>query len=119
LWEGPTLCGRGLLDLSLKSSPVLQYQIRSLESQKRQQEQVLRRKTQEVSALRRRARPASDRVARWNQNTTVTDSGADFTAGASEPEGGRSVSGLVRQWNNKNHGGGEPAEGEDGTRVIG
>uniref|UniRef100_A0AAQ4PJ06 Kinesin family member 21B n=1 Tax=Gasterosteus aculeatus aculeatus TaxID=481459 RepID=A0AAQ4PJ06_GASAC len=62
-----------------------EYQIRSLESQKRQQEQVLRRKTQEVSALRRLAKPMSDRVAgrvaRWNQATAVPDSGAELSAG--------------------------------------
>ncbi|XP_034388462.1 kinesin-like protein KIF21B isoform X3 [Cyclopterus lumpus] len=107
-----------------------EYQIRALESQKRQQEQVLRRKTQEVSALRRLAKPMSDRVAgrvaRWNQNTTVTDSGAEFTpsitASGSEPDPGRTVSGLVRQWNNKNNVFGYLAESEglvDGTRVIG
>ncbi|XP_040059466.2 kinesin-like protein KIF21B isoform X3 [Gasterosteus aculeatus] len=106
-----------------------EYQIRSLESQKRQQEQVLRRKTQEVSALRRLAKPMSDRVAgrvaRWNQATAVPDSGAELSAGttasSSEPESGRSVSGLVRQWNNKNNVFGYLAESEgsmDGTRVI-
>uniref|UniRef100_A0A4W6C944 Kinesin family member 21B n=1 Tax=Lates calcarifer TaxID=8187 RepID=A0A4W6C944_LATCA len=56
-----------------------EYQIRALESQKRQQELVLRRKTQEVTALRRLAKPMSDRVAgrvaRWNQTPPVTDSG--------------------------------------------
>uniref|UniRef100_A0A7N8XSV0 Kinesin family member 21B n=1 Tax=Mastacembelus armatus TaxID=205130 RepID=A0A7N8XSV0_9TELE len=88
-----------------------EYQIRALESQKRQQELVLRRKTQEVTALRRLAKPMSDRVAgrvaRWNQTPAVTDSGADLsastTASSSEPETGRTVSGLVRQWNNKNN----------------
>uniref|UniRef100_A0A8B9RN53 Kinesin family member 21B n=1 Tax=Astyanax mexicanus TaxID=7994 RepID=A0A8B9RN53_ASTMX len=40
-----------------------EYQIRALESQKRQQEIVLRRKTQEVTALRRMAKPMSERVA--------------------------------------------------------
>uniref|UniRef100_A0A8C4HBU9 Kinesin family member 21B n=1 Tax=Dicentrarchus labrax TaxID=13489 RepID=A0A8C4HBU9_DICLA len=61
-----------------------EYQIRALESQKRQQELVLRRKTQEVTALRRLAKPMSDRVAgrvaRWNHNPTVTDSGAELSA---------------------------------------
>uniref|UniRef100_A0A8C4H0T8 Kinesin family member 21B n=1 Tax=Dicentrarchus labrax TaxID=13489 RepID=A0A8C4H0T8_DICLA len=88
-----------------------EYQIRALESQKRQQELVLRRKTQEVTALRRLAKPMSDRVAgrvaRWNHNPTVTDSGAELsastTASSSEPETARTVSGLVRQWNNKNN----------------
>ncbi|XP_074528947.1 kinesin-like protein KIF21B isoform X2 [Halichoeres trimaculatus] len=107
-----------------------EYQIRALESQKRQQEQVLRRKTQEVTALRRLAKPMSDRVAgrvaRWNQTPSVTDSGAELsastTASSSEPETGRTVSGLVRQWNNKNNGFGYLGESEgsmDGTRVIG
>uniref|UniRef100_A0A669B9C9 Kinesin family member 21B n=1 Tax=Oreochromis niloticus TaxID=8128 RepID=A0A669B9C9_ORENI len=89
-----------------------EYQIRALESQKRQQELVLRRKTQEVTALRRLAKPMSDRVAgrvaRWNQTPPVTDSGAELsastTASSSEPETARTVSGLVRQWNNKNTG---------------
>ncbi|XP_053723895.1 kinesin-like protein KIF21B isoform X2 [Synchiropus splendidus] len=107
-----------------------EYQIRALESQKRQQEMVLRRKTQEVTALRRLAKPMSDRVAgrvaRWNQVASVSDSGAELsastTASSSEPENGRTVSGLVRQWNNKNSGYGYLAESEgsmDGTRVIG
>ncbi|XP_074486463.1 kinesin-like protein KIF21B isoform X4 [Sebastes fasciatus] len=107
-----------------------EYQIRALESQKRQQEQVLRRKTQEVTALRRLAKPMSDRVAgrvaRWNHSPPATDSGAEFsastTASSSEPETGRSVSGLVRQWNNKNNVIGYLAESEgsmDGSRVIG
>ncbi|XP_034022865.1 kinesin-like protein KIF21B isoform X2 [Thalassophryne amazonica] len=106
-----------------------EYQIRALESQKRQQELVLRRKTQEVTALRRLAKPMSDRVggrvARWNQPPSVTDSGAEFsasTASSSEPEAVRSVSGLVRQWNNKNNIYGYLAESEgnmDGTGLIG
>uniref|UniRef100_A0A8D3D796 Kinesin family member 21B n=1 Tax=Scophthalmus maximus TaxID=52904 RepID=A0A8D3D796_SCOMX len=58
-----------------------EYQIRALESQKRQQELVLRRKTQEVTALRRLAKPMSERVAgrvaRWNKASLGTDSGAD------------------------------------------
>uniref|UniRef100_A0A7N6BG19 Kinesin motor domain-containing protein n=1 Tax=Anabas testudineus TaxID=64144 RepID=A0A7N6BG19_ANATE len=56
----------------------------SLESQKRQQELVLRRKTQEVTALRRLTKPMSDRVAgrvaRWNQPPSLTDSGAELSA---------------------------------------
>uniref|UniRef100_A0A8D3A1W9 Kinesin family member 21B n=1 Tax=Scophthalmus maximus TaxID=52904 RepID=A0A8D3A1W9_SCOMX len=88
-----------------------EYQIRALESQKRQQELVLRRKTQEVTALRRLAKPMSERVAgrvaRWNKASLGTDSGAELsastTASSSEPDTGRTVSGLVRQWNNKNN----------------
>lgn len=107
-----------------------QYQIRALESQKRQQELVLRRKTQEVTALRRLAKPMSDRVAgrvaRWNHSPSVTDSGADLSAStaasSSEAETGRTVSGLVRQWNNRNNVMGYMGESEgsmDGTKVIG
>lgn len=109
---------------------VHQYQIRALESQKRQQELVLRRKTQEVTALRRLAKPMSDRVAgraaRWNQSPSVTDSGAELSAStaasSSEAETGRTVSGLVRQWNNRNNVMGYMGESEgsmDGTKVIG
>uniref|UniRef100_A0A665WV28 Kinesin motor domain-containing protein n=1 Tax=Echeneis naucrates TaxID=173247 RepID=A0A665WV28_ECHNA len=76
-----------------------EYQIRALESQKRQQELVLRRKTQEVTALRRLAKPMSDRVAgrvaRWNQTPSAPDSGAELsastTASCSEPETGHWV----------------------------
>uniref|UniRef100_A0AAQ5ZBG7 Kinesin motor domain-containing protein n=1 Tax=Amphiprion ocellaris TaxID=80972 RepID=A0AAQ5ZBG7_AMPOC len=91
-----------------------EYQIRALESQKRQQELVLRRKTQEVTALRRLAKPMSDRVAgrvaRWNQTPPVTDSGAELsactTASSSEPEtklqrkpaGLGSVAAAGRKW---------------------
>ncbi|KAG7255223.1 hypothetical protein CRUP_018904 [Coryphaenoides rupestris] len=106
-----------------------EYQIRALESQKRQQELVLRRKTQEVTALRRLAKPMSERVAgrvgsRWGQPPLPpppppppqqVDSGAELSAGTantaaaaaavtggSEAEsGGRTVSGMVRQWNSK------------------
>uniref|UniRef100_A0A665WTR4 Kinesin motor domain-containing protein n=1 Tax=Echeneis naucrates TaxID=173247 RepID=A0A665WTR4_ECHNA len=82
-----------------------EYQIRALESQKRQQELVLRRKTQEVTALRRLAKPMSDRVAgrvaRWNQTPSAPDSGAELsastTASCSEPETARTVSGLKLQ----------------------
>ncbi|XP_051932196.1 kinesin-like protein KIF21B isoform X2 [Hippocampus zosterae] len=107
-----------------------EFQIRALESQKRQQELVLRRKTQEVTALRRLAKPMSDRVAgrvaRWNQTAPISDSGVELsastTASSSEPESGKTVSGLVRQWNNKNNGFGYLGESEgtmDGTRVVG
>uniref|UniRef100_A0A8D3DF20 Kinesin family member 21B n=1 Tax=Scophthalmus maximus TaxID=52904 RepID=A0A8D3DF20_SCOMX len=76
-----------------------EYQIRALESQKRQQELVLRRKTQEVTALRRLAKPMSERVAgrvaRWNKASLGTDSGAELsastTASSSEPDTGRTM----------------------------
>uniref|UniRef100_A0A674B1M8 Kinesin family member 21B n=1 Tax=Salmo trutta TaxID=8032 RepID=A0A674B1M8_SALTR len=62
-----------------------EYQIRSLESQKRQQELVLRRKSQEVTALRRLAKPMSGRMARRLQ---PLDSGAELSASttSSEPD---------------------------------
>uniref|UniRef100_A0AAR2JCM1 Kinesin motor domain-containing protein n=1 Tax=Pygocentrus nattereri TaxID=42514 RepID=A0AAR2JCM1_PYGNA len=79
-----------------------EYQIRALESQKRQQEIVLRRKTQEVTALRRLAKPMSERVAgRVSRRQPSLDSGAELSASttttSSEPESSRSVSSIVRQ----------------------
>uniref|UniRef100_A0A4W4EQ43 Kinesin motor domain-containing protein n=1 Tax=Electrophorus electricus TaxID=8005 RepID=A0A4W4EQ43_ELEEL len=83
-----------------------EYQIRALESQKRQQELVLRRKTQEVTALRRLTKPMSERVAgRLVRRVPSLDSGAELSAGtttstaSSEPETTRTVAGIVRQWN--------------------
>uniref|UniRef100_A0AAZ3PHB4 Kinesin motor domain-containing protein n=1 Tax=Oncorhynchus tshawytscha TaxID=74940 RepID=A0AAZ3PHB4_ONCTS len=62
-----------------------EYQIRSLESHKCQQELVLRRKSQEVTALRRLAKPLSGRMARRLQ---PPDSGAELSPSttSSEPE---------------------------------
>uniref|UniRef100_H3BE86 Kinesin-like protein KIF21B n=1 Tax=Latimeria chalumnae TaxID=7897 RepID=H3BE86_LATCH len=80
-----------------------EFQIRALESQKRQQELILRRKTQEVSALRRLAKPMSDQVAgKLIRKQPLLDSGAELSASttSSEPESGnRSVSSIVKQWN--------------------
>ncbi|KAJ8265831.1 hypothetical protein COCON_G00149300 [Conger conger] len=81
-----------------------EYQIRALESQKRQQELVLRRKTQEVTALRRMSKPMSDRVAgRVARRLQPLDSGAELSASttSSEPESARTVSSIVHQWNSK------------------
>lgn len=82
-----------------------EFQIRALESQKRQQEIVLRRKTQEVSALRRLAKPMSERVAgRVGLKPPNMDSGAEVSASTTSSEaesGARSVSSIVRQWNRK------------------
>uniref|UniRef100_A0A8B9LRK2 Kinesin family member 21B n=1 Tax=Astyanax mexicanus TaxID=7994 RepID=A0A8B9LRK2_ASTMX len=77
-----------------------EYQIRALESQKRQQEIVLRRKTQEVTALRRMAKPMSERVAgRVSRRQPSLDSGAELSASttttSSEPETSRSVSSIT------------------------
>uniref|UniRef100_A0AAZ3SSS2 Kinesin motor domain-containing protein n=1 Tax=Oncorhynchus tshawytscha TaxID=74940 RepID=A0AAZ3SSS2_ONCTS len=62
-----------------------EYQIRSLESHKCQQELVLRRKSQEVTALRRLAKPLSGRMARRLQ---PPDSGAELSPSttSSEPD---------------------------------
>lgn len=106
----------------------MQYQIRALESQKRQQEIVLRRKTQEVTALRRMAKPMSERVAgRAFRRPPSLDSGAELSAStttstttSSEPESSRSVSSIVRQWNNKLNGYLGESEGSGGglTRLA-
>ncbi|KAG7319158.1 hypothetical protein KOW79_017632 [Hemibagrus wyckioides] len=99
-----------------------EYQIRALESQKRQQEIVLRRKTQEVTALRRLAKPMSERVAgRASRRPANLDSGIELSAStttstttSSEPESSRSVSSIVRQWNNKLNGYLGESEGSGG-----
>uniref|UniRef100_K7GIN5 Kinesin family member 21B n=1 Tax=Pelodiscus sinensis TaxID=13735 RepID=K7GIN5_PELSI len=99
------------------------FQIRALESQKRQQEIVLRRKTQEVSALRRLAKPMSDRVAgRASQKPALLDSGGGGPPGttSSDPESGsRSVSSIVRQWNRKiDNFQGDPSPSMNGARPV-
>ncbi|XP_072521494.1 kinesin-like protein KIF21B isoform X3 [Salminus brasiliensis] len=101
-----------------------EYQIRALESQKRQQEIVLRRKTQEVTALRRMAKPMSERVAgRVARRQPSLDSGAELSASttttSSEPETSRSVSSIVRQWNTKLNGYlGESEGSRGGSRLA-
>ncbi|XP_017568342.1 kinesin-like protein KIF21B isoform X5 [Pygocentrus nattereri] len=100
-----------------------EYQIRALESQKRQQEIVLRRKTQEVTALRRLAKPMSERVAgRVSRRQPSLDSGAELSASttttSSEPESSRSVSSIVRQWNSKLNGYLGESEGSGGGNRL-
>ncbi|XP_058938237.1 kinesin-like protein KIF21A isoform X6 [Kogia breviceps] len=62
------------------------HQLRLLEAQKRNQEVVLRRKTEEVTALRRQVRPISDKVAGKvtrklsSYDTPVQDTGSSATA---------------------------------------
>ncbi|XP_062051051.1 kinesin-like protein KIF21A isoform X3 [Lepus europaeus] len=62
------------------------HQLRLLEAQKRNQEVVLRRKTEEVTALRRQVRPMSDRVAGKvtrklsSSETPVQDTGTSASA---------------------------------------
>uniref|UniRef100_A0A8C1ZVJ8 Kinesin family member 21B n=1 Tax=Cyprinus carpio TaxID=7962 RepID=A0A8C1ZVJ8_CYPCA len=77
-----------------------EYQIRSLESQKHQQEIVLRRKTQEVTALRRLAKPMSERVAgRVARRLTGLDSLSELstatTTTSTENQSTRSVSSII------------------------
>ncbi|XP_059806391.1 kinesin-like protein KIF21B isoform X3 [Hypanus sabinus] len=100
-----------------------EYQIRALESQKRQQELVLRRKTQEVSALRRLAKPMSNRVAgRVSRKQNMLDSGMELSASttSSEPEShSKSVSNIVKQWNKKlNAAWNETVSAVNGTRTA-
>nr|KAF6495494.1 kinesin family member 21A [Rousettus aegyptiacus] len=62
------------------------HQLRLLEAQKRNQEVVLRRKTEEVTALRRQVRPMSDKVAGKvtrklsSSDTPVQDTGSSAVA---------------------------------------
>ncbi|XP_065435505.1 kinesin-like protein KIF21B, partial [Chrysemys picta bellii] len=100
-----------------------EFQIRALESQKQQQEIVLRRKTQEVSALRRLAKPMSDPVSgRPSQKPAMLDSSAEVSVSttSSEPKSGsRSVSSIVRQWNLKiDHFLRDPSPSVNGARPV-
>ncbi|XP_036064020.1 kinesin-like protein KIF21A isoform X9 [Onychomys torridus] len=66
------------------------HQLRLLEAQKRNQEVVLRRKTEEVTALRRQVRPMSDKVAGKvtrklsSSDSSVQDTGSSAAAGEAE-----------------------------------
>ncbi|KAM3609603.1 uncharacterized protein V6R79_017676 [Siganus canaliculatus] len=74
-----------------------EHQLKLLEAQKRQQELILRRKTEEVTALRRQARPTSGKVIRKiNVPEPVQDSphrppsGRMYSPGNAAPNGTRS-----------------------------
>ncbi|KAM8750334.1 kinesin-like protein KIF21A isoform 1-T1 [Acanthopagrus schlegelii] len=74
-----------------------EHQLKLLEAQKRQQELILRRKTEEVTALRRQARPTSGKVVRKvNLPEPVQDSshrppsGRMYSSSNSAPNGTRS-----------------------------
>ncbi|XP_075945723.1 kinesin-like protein KIF21A isoform X6 [Anarhichas minor] len=70
-----------------------EHQLKLLEAQKRQQELILRRKTEEVTALRRQARPTSGKVARKEpvqDSTYRTPSGRLYSSGNAAPNGTRS-----------------------------
>ncbi|XP_073327679.1 kinesin-like protein KIF21A isoform X2 [Pagrus major] len=74
-----------------------EHQLRLLEAQKRQQELILRRKTEEVTALRRQARPTSGKVVRKvnlpeqvQDSTHRPPSGRMYSSGISAPNGTRS-----------------------------
>lgn len=76
----------------------------------------------QVSALRRLAKPMSERVAgRTGPKPPMLDSGAEVSASTTSSEaesGARSVSSIVRQWNRKiNHFlGDHPGPTVNGTR---
>ncbi|XP_076590243.1 kinesin-like protein KIF21A isoform X2 [Chaetodon auriga] len=74
-----------------------EHQLKLLEAQKRQQELILRRKTEEVTALRRQARPTSGKVIRKvNLPEPIQDSphrppsGRMYSSGNAAPNGTRS-----------------------------
>ncbi|XP_027138643.1 kinesin-like protein KIF21A isoform X4 [Larimichthys crocea] len=73
-----------------------EHQLKLLEAQKRQQELILRRKTEEVTALRRQARPTSGKVVRKViipesiQDSHRPPSGRMYSSGNAAPNGTRS-----------------------------
>ncbi|XP_075884719.1 kinesin-like protein KIF21A [Nelusetta ayraudi] len=73
-----------------------EHQLKLLEAQKRQQELILRRKTEEVTALRRQARPTSGKVIRkvseplQDSPHRLPPSGRTFSSGNMAPSGTRS-----------------------------
>ncbi|XP_037701759.1 kinesin-like protein KIF21A isoform X9 [Choloepus didactylus] len=70
-----------------------EHQLRLLEAQKRNQEVVLRRKTEEVTALRRQVRPMSDKVAgKVTRRLSASEAPAQdsgSSAAATEPDASR------------------------------
>ncbi|XP_073804167.1 kinesin-like protein KIF21A isoform X2 [Danio rerio] len=73
-----------------------EHQLRQLEAQKRQQELILRRRAEEITALRRQVRPASGKVNRkislpepLQDSSARTGSGRPQTPGATAPNGTR------------------------------
>ncbi|XP_066523506.1 kinesin-like protein KIF21A isoform X2 [Hoplias malabaricus] len=73
-----------------------EYQLRQLEAQKRQQELVLRRRTEEITALRRQVRPTSGKVNRkvslpepLHESSTRTGPTRPHGTGATAPNGTR------------------------------
>uniref|UniRef100_A0A667Z9H7 Kinesin family member 21A n=1 Tax=Myripristis murdjan TaxID=586833 RepID=A0A667Z9H7_9TELE len=73
-----------------------EHQLKLLEAQKRQQELILRRKTEEVTALRRQVRPTSGKVIRKvnvpeaGQDSHRPPSGRMYSSGSAAPNGTRS-----------------------------
>nr|XP_043891533.1 kinesin-like protein KIF21A isoform X5 [Solea senegalensis] len=75
-----------------------EHQLKLLEAQKRQQELILRRKTEEVTALRRQARPTSGKVIRKvslpepaaQDSAHRPPSGRMYSSGNAAPNGNRS-----------------------------
>ncbi|KAJ8372603.1 hypothetical protein AAFF_G00281100 [Aldrovandia affinis] len=74
-----------------------EHQLKLLEAQKRQQELILRRKTEEVTALRRQVRPISGKVNRKvNLNEPYQDSSYRSSSGRSYSTGGAPSNGTRR-----------------------
>ncbi|XP_056273815.1 kinesin-like protein KIF21A isoform X3 [Pseudoliparis swirei] len=70
-----------------------EHQLKLLEAQKRQQELILRRKTEEVTALRRQARPSSGKLVRKDpaqDSSYRPPSGRLYSSGNAAPSGTRS-----------------------------
>ncbi|XP_056908534.1 kinesin-like protein KIF21A isoform X13 [Takifugu flavidus] len=75
-----------------------EHQLKLLEAQKRQQELILRRKTEEVTALRRQARPSSGKVIRkvnlpepaQDSPHRLPPSGRMYSSGSTAPTSARS-----------------------------
>ncbi|KAK5876820.1 hypothetical protein CesoFtcFv8_026135 [Champsocephalus esox] len=72
-----------------------EYQLKQMETHKRQQEMILRRKNEEVTALRRQVRPLSGKVSRKVTPEPLQEShraspGRMLTSGASQANGARS-----------------------------
>uniref|UniRef100_A0A4W6E350 Kinesin family member 21A n=1 Tax=Lates calcarifer TaxID=8187 RepID=A0A4W6E350_LATCA len=91
-----TECRRNREIASLKKDQ-RRHQLRQLEAQKRQQELILRRKNEEVTALRRQVRPVSGKVSRkvslpepLQEPSHRATPGRLQTSGASQSNGARS-----------------------------
>ncbi|KAM6437074.1 kinesin-like protein KIF21A isoform 4-T4 [Liasis olivaceus] len=70
-----------------------EHQLKLLEAQKRNQEVILRRRTEEVTALRRQARPMSDKVSgRVSRKLSLPEHSSQEAASSVDSDGSRAVS---------------------------